>query len=65
MNAKISQGAIFHKINASGTSHESGYDQEIKTGGFSLKKNHVLDDSLLNNGSRTTSPYNGGRPNFI
>jgi hypothetical protein len=39
MNAKISQGAIFHKINASGTSRESTFDREIKTGVFSLQKN--------------------------
>jgi hypothetical protein len=60
MNAKISQGAIFHKIDASGTSRESAYG-EIKTGGFSLNKNHILNDSLLAHGSRATSPPTGGK----
>ena len=39
INAKISQGAIFHKINASGDSKESAYDREIKTGVYTLQKN--------------------------
>jgi hypothetical protein len=57
MNAKISQGAIFHKINASGTSRESilpPQDREIKTGAFSLQKMQVIEDS--NPGSRVMSP---------
>jgi hypothetical protein len=45
MNAKISQGAIFHKVDASGTSCEVS-DREIKTGGYVLK-NNIMDDSLL------------------